>query len=274
MSKDENPVDQQDQDWLTTLLDDPPAAIEMVERGTERGPAGVRCQYLEVLGMLPLALEEQAASPQLRERVLAAARSGEPAPIAAAPLPGATASRWLLPLAATLALAALGVAGIQTRRLGELQATIDRQAGELAAAHSAAGQMAELQARNSSLNETIAMLTSAGVEFCPLRPLAGSPMQAAWGAMAMSEGGRHWYLRIVGLEPREDRHEYRLWFLQDGTPMKGEILSMESADGVVELMNGEMPSRFNAVLITLEPPDSERPSGPRLLFGSDRMQIL
>lgn len=99
-------------------------------------------------------------------------------------------------------------------------------------------------------------------------------MPTAWGALAMSENGDHWYLRVVGLEPREDGLEYRLWFLRDGAPMASSRLELRMDDGSLELMDGASPEGFNAVLITLESAASEEPRGPRLLFGNERMQVL
>ena len=215
--------DDRDREWLAGLLDEPAAAVEELERGAQGAEDESRAEYLQILGMLPLTLDERRPSATLKRRILKAARA---APVAALPVPAPAPGvgrgpRWLLPLAATLALVAVGVAGLQTRRVEELESRIERQAEALATARSAEERMVELEASNSDLRETVAMLTSAGVEFCPLRPPEGSPAQAAWGAMAMSEGGGHWYLRIVGLEPRQDQMQYRLWFLNDGKPMKG-----------------------------------------------------
>ena len=72
---DGRPTDEADQEWLAELLDNPAAAVESLEQTVERGTAGIRCEYLEVLGMLPLALEERAAPEALKDRILGAAET-------------------------------------------------------------------------------------------------------------------------------------------------------------------------------------------------------
>ncbi len=130
-----------------------------------------------------------------------------------------------------------------------------------------------MEGENADQEAALSLLTAAGSEFCPLRPPASSPTPGAYGALTMSRDGSHWYLRVVGLEAREGR-EYRLWFLRDGDPVDTALLPLPAPGGPLELMNGEAPKDFNAVVITLEPVGSERPSGPRLLFGDERMRIL
>lgn len=272
------PSDERDRDWLCELLDEPARAVAIADTGQEAGEAGVRCEYLAVLGLLPEALEPVPVPPGLKERVLAAAGVAGSSASGAGPAVEPLRRRptgwgWLLPLAAILALAAVALSAWQAVQLDELRMVVASQAEELELARDVAARLARMEAENAEQAAALALLTGEGAEFCALRPPASSPTPEAYGALAMSADGSHWYLRVTGLEPREG-HDYRLWFLRDGVPIDGALLPASAAAGWVELMNGEAPEGFNAVAITLEPRGSDRFSGPRLLFGNQRMRIL
>lgn len=270
-----DPRDERDRDWLCALLDEPALAVAVADVDAADSEAGARCEYLAVLGLLAEAHEPVEPSPGLKGRILAAAGVGEVAASAAAPVNERIrrpVRRWLLPLAATVAVAALTLSAWQSLRLSEARAVIDRQASDLAAAREVAERLARMEGENAEQRAALSLLTAAGAEFCPLRPPAASPTPEAYGALAMSADGAHWYVRVVGLEQRAG-YEYRLWFLRDGEPVDVAVLPGVTGDSM-EMMNGEAPEGFNSVALTLEPAGSDRPSGPRVLFGDQRMRIL
>ena len=264
-----DPGDAGDRDWLCELLDDPARAVAIADVGAEPAEAGTRCEYLALLGLLAESVEPAPVPADLEGRILAAAG----VELAPPPVTRPAGRRWLLPLAATLAVAAVALSAWQAVRLGELRAVVTRQAEELALARDTADRLAGMEAESAEQAAALSLLTAAGAEFCALRPPAASPTPKAYGTLAMSADGSHWYLRVVGLEPREGS-EYRIWFLRDGDPIDDARLPAAGSGGPVEMMKGESPKGFNAVVITLEPAGSDRPSGPRLLFGNQRMRIL
>lgn len=266
-----DPGDERDRDWLCELLDEPARAVAIADTDTDTdaGEAGIRCEYLAVLGLLPEALEPVPVPAGLEERVLAAAGVAE----SSRTRPRPAGWEWLLPLAATLALAAVALSAWQATRLGELRTVVASQAEELELARDMVARLARMEAENAEQAAALALLTGDGAEFCALRPPASSPTPEAYGTLTMSADGAHWYLRVTGLEPREG-YEYRFWFLRDGAPIDGTSLPASASAGWLEVMEGEAPEGFNAVAITLEPHGSDELSGPRLLFGNQRMRIL
>lgn len=263
------PKDERDREWLCELLDDPQRAVDVVAGEDPQHEAGVRCEYLALLALMSEAVEPAPVPAGLEDRVLTAAGVAERRAAAAPRFRGP----WLLPLAAAAAVAALTVAVWQTARVGELRAIVASQAEALDQAREVREALARMEGENAAQAEALALLTAAGAEFCPLRPPSASPTPRAYGALAMSPGGGPWYLRVVGLEPREDG-EYRLWFFQDGNPVEGVALAVSASGGALEMLHDDAPELFNSVAITFEPAGSRRPSGPRLLFGNQRMTIL
>lgn len=238
--------------------------------------------YVELLGLLAYGLDPVAPSPELKQRVMEAAKAADgeppravrPAPPPVAPLrrPARPGSRWL-PLAAALALVAIGVSVFlgyrsieQSRRLADLNRRLDEvmQRSE---------RLAEVR---HDLSWQLAMVTSPGIEVCPLRPQGEEPPQPrAHGLLFLSPERGAWYLRIRNLEPRPDG-VYTLWFLRDGAPINGGVLT-PGPDLDVELTNENMPSGpwMNGVAVTLESgPSVDRPTGPMLLFGDEKMTVL
>ena len=302
--------------------------------------------YTELLGVLPLALDERPPSPDLRERVLAAASdeatvdadgprrvefperaagregvgpaAGSPPAAAAAagtagaarggrrraaPGPGPRGAgrhgagspaqaprrtavpRRLAAAAAVLALALVGLgvfAGwlhgrldAQDRTIAGLRASLEeteRRAEALGVAQD------DLERRRLDLASQLALVSTPGVEVCPLRPAGDPPRTGALGLLFLSNPGREWYVRVARLEPPPEGQVYVLWFqMGEDRYVPGGVLEPGS-DDAAQLSGAEMPTaeEMTGAAVTLERAGElvERPAGPRVLFGDERVGML
>ena len=191
-----------------------------------------------------------------------------PMPHAARARPRAT--RWLLPLAAGLALTVLGLAASmvstvrdQREQLASLRAEVQR----LSLAPTAA-----LESDLEAVRDNLGLVSSRGVEICALRPTkaAGSGSDGPYGLLFLAADHQHWYVRVGGLEPAPDRF-YRVWFeTEDGLVPAGNLLGAE-----LELSSPTMPEGTRAVHVSLESePAPAVPSDEIVLFGDDMIRLL
>lgn len=247
----------------------------------------------ELLGLLAYGLEERPPAPYVKGRLMAAIRGEADAPPAQAGKPDgevasltdhrrqtvapladpspATASRWLPALAAALFLAVVGLAFFAGKQYGELerqQNVIVDLEGRLAAA---GGEVADLSDR-------LALVATPGVEVCPLRPQGSSPLYPeAKGLLFLSGPSEQWYVRIADLESPPAGQTYRLWFVfGDEARQVGELLP--GGDDAVVLAGRAVKSRreMTAALVTLEPvgQSAQRPTGPTILYGDEKMDMI
>jgi anti-sigma-K factor RskA len=245
-------------------------------------------ETIEVIGLLPYELAEQVPSAATRERLMAAVRGEDSEQVrvrAAAPpqggqvvpMPQRTWQSRLLPLAAALIIALLGVSlWQQFAQLQEQQRTIDRLASQLSETNVQETQVAQYQEELEAMQEQLALVTSRGVEVCSLKPrYAAAAETNARGTLFVASDHQHWYLRIDDLEPCPLGRSYQLWFVtEDGTAVDGGVLQIEH--GVeLEVTSDSMPQGTVEVSITLEPPGgSPAPSGPLVLHGNEVMRLL
>lgn len=201
------------------------------------------------------------------------------------PLPGEVRSdrrgapRWLLPLAAALAALAFGLAGWLGVRVAEQEATIAELTEEL----SAAGERAELLERANAdlasgreeLRHQLTLATSLGMVACPLKPM-DDDFPEVRGLLVMSPDGGPWLVSVHDLEPPPEGASYVLWFLGRDRPRRVGVLA-PGPDRAAQISAETMPGHeaMTGVAVTLErTPRPERPSGPMLLFGDDRISII
>jgi Anti-sigma-K factor rskA len=268
---------------------------------SEEGLAFAARLYVETMGLLPYSLDAVAPSASLRGRLLSALAGDETqplmkasrAPAVAAPLPSgpvavapvaraartATAPqvpsrsrRWPLALAATLAVAALGVAGWLFVQVEEQRATIVRLESTLRqeqARATTAQAAAELNAQSGAA-ASLALVTSPAVEVCALRPSqSGAAQPAARGALFVAADHQHWYLAVHGLRPAPAGQRYQVWFVVGTMAFSAGTFEARAGERVA-LSSETMPAGTEAVRITLEPEaGSSAPSGPEVLFGDE-----
>ncbi|HEX2253128.1 MAG TPA: anti-sigma factor [Thermoanaerobaculia bacterium] len=205
----------------------------------------------------------------------------------AAPPVRASMPAWMLTMAATLLLAVLALgafSGWLYARIGhqeELLATLqhdllqaERRADVLAAAQG------DVERRRLDLASQLALITTPGVEVCPLHPVGDAPpFPEARGLLFLSNAREEWYVRLSGLGPAPPGRVYRLWFLMgDDRPVDAGLLR-PGADQAIALAGTEMPDpgRMSGALVTLEPEGetpAERPVGPQVLFGDEKMMMI
>ena len=241
--------------------------------------------YLEIVGLLPYELDPVEPSPAAREVLLAslggedngryAKREQEVA--MSSPVRGTGGwSRWALPLAASFALALLGVSGWQRAHMERQQEEIAQLSGHLREVNLQSGELVRYQQDLEAAQAKLSVLAASGVEVCRLYPmekrLAEAPPRAT---LFVAPDHQRWYLRIDGLEPSPEDQDYQLWFITD----EGAKVSAGTLDprpgARTELTSTTMPGGTIAVSITVEPlGGSPEPSSPPLLYGDEVMRIL
>jgi len=256
---------------------DAPSDLDGIDR--ER----LRRLDVELLGSLPFALEPVEPRPELRAELLAAvAGEGQSGVASFVRPPRERPLRrlgWALPLAATLAVAGLALAGLLFGQLQAQKRTVADLQAELESVRGSITQVAALRETMLEAKRQLALVGTRGVEVCPLRPRDAGPaagVEGPWGVLYVAPDHQHWYLSVHGLEPTPEGHAYQLWFVADGRPVSAGTFSVEPGDPV-ELSSETMPAGTSAVLVTLEPTGGvAEPRGPEVLFGdgAEAMRVL
>jgi anti-sigma-K factor RskA len=92
----------------------------------------------------------------------------------------------------------------------------------------------------------------------------------------MSPDGGPWLVSVHDLEPAPEGAVYVLWFLGRDQPRRAGVLA-PGPDRAAQMSAETMPGHeaMTGVAVTLETtPQTERPSGPMLLFGDQRISII
>jgi hypothetical protein len=236
----------------------------------------------------PMGVLDPPAPPQAGSGPRAvSSRAGAPGPIAGpssarrppAPFVPSAASRrsyrWALPLAAVLALAAIGIGFHDWRvgqQLGEARqqlAAVQQEREQLAARLQSQGAVPAMDAKMRDLRSHLALVTSSGSLVCALRPSPGTHARDAAGVLYVAADHQHWYLRAQNLPPPGDGLAYRLWFLVGDQPVHAGAFTMEGNEAVMS--SPTMPKGTSAALVTVEPAGElgKRPRGPVILYGRD-----
>lgn len=241
--------------------------------------AGSAREFVEVLGLLPRALPEVLPGLEVKNRILeavaredSAARSGGGDRTA-----GSIRARragWLMPLAASVALAMIAVTGWLVIEVRGQRLLIAELSSELESARSMAVAFSSSQAELAQARSRLAMATTQGAEFCALAPPEGSPAKGARGVVVMHEAREEWFLRIEGLAACPAGHQYVVWFATPEGRFPGPAFAARSGEAV-ELTIPRHPEGIRAIMITLESePAPEAPSMEPLLFGNERAKLL
>ena len=284
MSEDERETREDEQ--ILHLLDvmaggsreDPRGVIAGSDAGREF--VGRQRVWVEALALLPYELEAVSPSSELKARILEGATGqSQPAPARRSEKEYARStagsSRWLLPLAATLAFVLVGVTGWQVWRVDRQAETIERLSLELAQARLESAELALAREQVTEAHARLEMMTASTAEYCALRPTRSCPNQAARGTLVMRSDKSDWFLRVEGLGPCEEGRQYKLWFVTDSQPVLGASFAVEGPHDLVEIRATGAPAGVTAVMITLEEPEVEAaPEAEVLLYGDQRMRIL
>lgn len=255
--------------------------------------------YIEVMGLLPHAVEPLAPSARAKAKLLdaigsarVADRQEQPSVASVSAPPAATlrhrpeprsthaplarqASRWPLAMAAGIALAMIGLGAMMYLRLQESEDRVARLEERL-------GQVTQEQVNWREEREAMALvaerfeeITAPGVEICPLRApkSSGSSDNGATGVIYMAAS--QWWVQVTGLPPSPTDHAYQLWFDTDVGAISGGTFVVAADQQLIDLAPEKMPSGMRAIRVTLEPVGGAlEPSGPTVLFGDQRMTLL
>lgn len=215
--------------------------------------------------------------PSVAAVVADAPEADEVADVRAGPAPGRRQG-WLLSLAAALAALAIGLAGYA----GWLWSRVESQQQVIASLRGQLQQRAEIQGRIGNLRDELGRLesrlelvSSQGVEICPLQPVGDHPLaRQARGVLFVAADHQHWYLTLEGLQEAPPGHVYQLWFVtEEGAAVSGGTFASRPGERL-ELSSADMPAGTRAVAVTLEPDGgTDRPTGPQLLWGDEAMVV-
>lgn len=284
------------------------AALEALERGDlpSGAPRADRADdtsemlarlYTEALGLISYELAPVTPAAGSRERLLAsigAARTPAPAPLPAQETPPASRmplrapslssrpSRWPLALAATLAVALLGLSLWLYTQIGTQRATIadlrHQLAQERARAEGAIAKVRQLENDSLDLHQKFALVTSRAVAVSPLRP-AGQPggrpplQPQAHGILFVAADHQHWYMALQDLQPAPAGTAYKLWFLAEQGAVSSGSFTAKPGDPM-DLSSQNMPAGTKGAIVTLESdPNAAAPTGPTILQAAPPYEV-
>jgi len=265
--------------------------------------------YTEALGLVPFELAPVAPTAGGKARLLAAigaaAPAVQPSPAAvtpaepvrapAPPLPvpqrgvppraaarSSRPGRWPLALAATLALALLGLSLWLYSQIGAQRATIaglrHQLALERARSEGAIAKVRQLENDSLDLHQKFALVTSRAVTVSPMRP-AGQPggqpplQPEAHGMLFVAADHQHWYMALQDLQPAPAGTAYKLWFLAERGPVSSGAFTGRPGDPM-DLSSKNMPAGTKGAIVTLESdPNAAAPTGPTILQAAPPYQI-
>jgi hypothetical protein len=206
----------------------------------------------QVVGVLPLSVEQAEPPSTLRDRVLTAAREDTPAITRPAVLAGATGLRkravWpravqpLLALAAAVALVALGLWNLNLRgQVNSQQHTLAYQQAIVAA-----------------------LASGASVSRLP----GTAAMSGASAALVQPRGGKAAYLIIQGLPASARNRVYQAWLVRGATPVSAGVFTRHgAAPQIVQLNRPAVGFALAAVTEEPGPHGSHQPTGQKLVLG-------
>ena len=117
-----------------------------------------------------------------------------------------------------------------------------------------------------------------------MRPVGDSPVApGSFAVLYMPPGQESWFLVVSNLRPAA-QGVYKVWLsTADGVVPAGVIDMADQVDGRVTVRippglledGGVLGGKMRSATVTLEPAaGAEAPSGPTVLFGNEKMQVL
>jgi len=265
------------------------AILEAVDRLNGEGsgdaaaaPEPLVREYTELIALLPYELEPVAPRPEVKQAILAQVAGPEkgvedltlvqarrlkaasevtlvkfPDRHEAAPVPvgGGRFRRILLPLAAMLAVALVGL-GYLFGRVQEQQRQIARLEDELTQAQA----LAESFGRQFQMVATIARTAY------PLRPTTPRDGEKCSGTVFVCGMHQQWLLSVRDLSPAPTGREYRLWFVTPQGMVDAGTVEIREDRG--SLQAPTMPKSTRGFALSLEEPGRHgEPEGQIVLVG-------
>lgn len=264
-------------------------ALELLDRGAFPAFGGAEppdedlAAYLEAWGRLPEALDLEAPPAGLKESLLARALetaqetprgpAEESAQTVPFRRPGADAPRWLLPLAAALALAVLGLSVFTfslSRRLGLQESELLAYTQPTPLGH----MEAELKPAEYTFPDLQSRLGGEPAEGSRYFVLTSPGDPDVRGGMFACGMHKQWVLRIHGLPAAAPGEEVHLWFVTERGPVHvGAMEFLE--DGVAQASAGYLPSTVKGIQVTRESAREvgTAPGGPVLAEAKQGLRI-
>jgi hypothetical protein len=249
------------------------AALEVLGNERPAGPAAEEIRpWLELLGQLPGALDEEEPSASVKRELMATISAAGGVENLAVPESGRAtrptlASPWILRLAAVLALALLGLSVKQASDLSERSSQIEIQAMRI---EQLRDQIADIVPAGQRIPD---WMVASGTELCELRPrTAGTEESRGW--VFVREDHQHWYVTVEGLAPTPEGQVYELWFMVEGQAVSGGQFHPD-ARGRAALTSESMPTGITGFAVTLQPVGGDAsPSESTVLYGDEVMLTL
>lgn len=216
-------------------------------------------EYVELLGLLPYALEEAPVRSSLKNEILQAI-AAEPSATtedASIPILGAVtnfpephmvpsqsrANPWSWALAAMLGLCVVGLAFLAGHMQAQ-RATIDQLL-----AHGTANPSGRAI---GPMHDRFEVIRTIAPQVYPLQPSVDQPSPVnARGMIYVCPKHQRWYLSLKGLPSPPEGQEYRFWFMTATGAVRGGLLKVGSDSSVV-LEATSMPTGTVGFSVTLE----------------------
>lgn|GEM_PF-1641286 len=226
-----------------------------------------------------------AFGPREEEKASAAGAAQSAVPAAAG---APTRRNWASLVAAVFAVLAFGLAAFLWVQLDQSRATLTRleqEQRQLIDTLTAQTQTQQVLASQAGrLGGLVSVVSTPGVEICPMRPVGDSPLApGSFAVLYMPPGQESWFLVVSNLRPAA-HGVYKVWLTTaDGPVSAGVIDTADQVDGRVTLRippgileDGKvLGGRMRSATVTLEPAESgDAPSGPTVLYGNTKMQVL
>jgi len=249
------------------------AALEVLGNERPAGSAAAEVRpWVELLGLLPAALRlEQPREAVKRELTATIGAAGAVGGVAAfdsgRKAETAGTARWILRLAAVLAVALLVLSVKQASDLADRSRQIETQAVRIERLRE---RIADIVPAGRALPE---WMVASGTELCELRPQTAATEESR-GWLFVRKDHQHWYVTVEGLAPSPEGHVYELWFMADGQPVSGGRFHPDAA-GQAALTSESMPTGITGILVTLQPLTGDSsPSERTVLYGDEVMLTL
>ncbi|RMH23083.1 MAG: hypothetical protein D6696_01775 [Acidobacteria bacterium] len=251
-------------------------------RGAGEEADALTREYVEALALLAFSDEPAVPDPAIRRRLMSevarAAPVAETLPPARADVPPApvvnlaerapqpaAVNRWLLAMAAMLALAVVGVSFL-AGQVSAQRVAID----QLQAAGGLLSQQTYLLSELLAQKEqNLKMVTVTAKRVYPMRPVANERGEMPEGRIYVCGRHQQWYLSLSDLPPPPEGKEYHLWFNTDQGPIDGGPINV-FAERPAERAAPYMPPGTRSFSITLEAKGPHNAPEGELILVADR----
>jgi Anti-sigma-K factor rskA len=131
------------------------------------------------------------------------------------------------------------------------------------------GRVNDLQDENDGLEDRIAAIENAGATVASLAPAGVGPADSS-GELFFSLPAQQGWIIVEGMNPLESGKAYQLWYIKEGdpAPKPGPTITVDEHGNGVAQVSPDAP-QYNQVAVTLEPAEgSEAPTTDPVLLGT------